>query len=303
MLKCCHSNRITGVARRVNDVTNFHDLFGLSMEFIRTRPCLSFVLLVVLTPYLILLPLLAAGVDQQYLKPLKLPLAFTPLIYASFVSWCVDVENGLAKLFAKLWTSKTNFAWYLAAIAVFVVVGFAALAIRFAVDGFFPPRSDFASLNTIAALSLPLLLFPGFTEEFAWRGLLQSGLQSRCNWWIASFLVGIVWGTWHGFDFLLGNWTLTWTSFWGYPPFIISNAVIIGWVYKNGRQSVFLAMLAHFSSNCVNFFMPVFEEYNGSALPAILYIGGLCLLSLILPVFDMSMIVRRSDPKERRSHE
>ncbi len=256
------------------------------MRFIQRHPYVSFVLLVLATPYGVLLPLLLAGVEQESLKPLKLLFAFTPLVFACLVTSRAYGEEGIARLFGKFWTREASAIWCGLALSMFVGLGFAALGLRYAIDGFFPPREEFASLPTILSVSLPLLFFPGITEEFAWRGLLQSGLQRRLSWWWASLLVGLVWGTWHGFDFLLGNWTFAWNTFWAYPLFIVSNSILIGWAYKESGESVFVAMLAHFSSNCVNFFMPVFEEYHGSVLPAVFYIGGLCLTTLAFPVID-----------------
>lgn len=272
------------MATKLTQAFSFVKLRDFRVRFVQRFPLLVFTLLVVGTPYAVLLPLLAAGVDQEQLKPLKLPLALTPLAYAWLVVSMADGEQGVRRLFGKLWTPRAHWSWQVLAIAIFLAIAFTALGIRYWSDGFFPPRSEFGSLGTIVVWSLPLLLFPGITEEFAWRGLLQAGLQKHLHWWWASLSVGLVWGSWHGFDFLLGNWTFSWTTFGGYPLFIISNSIIIGWLFKCSGESVWVAMLAHFGSNCVNFFTPVFEEYHGSALPAVLYIGGLCSVACLLPL-------------------
>ena len=252
---------------------------------IRKYPLLSFILLVVGTPYLITLPLLWAGIEQHSLAGLKLLFALTPLIYVSLVVFVSEGEEGIQRLFGNFWRRVPTF-WYLFSLLIFLMIALLALGIRWLDDGFFPPVSEFGSWIEILGLSIPLLIFPGVTEEFAWRGFLQAKLQlSGRHWWTSSVIVGLVWGSWHGFDFLLGNWTFSFPEIFGYPLYIISTSIIVGFAFDRSGKSVLMAMIAHFGANIVNFFTPVFQEYGGSVMPAVYYLAGLLLTAFILRLF------------------
>jgi len=224
--------------------------------------------------YGLLLPLLWLGFEKATLRPLKVYFAFTPLISVITICYIIGGEKSVRDLFRKLRWKGYKHKWFFLSTWSFSIIGFSALLLRFFYDGFFPPFEDFGPIDQMLLYSIPLFLFPGITEEFAWRGFLQSRLQERFQAFYACVIVGLVWGSWHYPDFLLGNWETNLSSQLSFFAFIIAASIYIGWLFIQTGENVFIAMLAHFGANIVFTFSPIFNIYEeGSFLTIALYIS------------------------------
>ena len=105
----------------------------------------------------------------------------------------------------------------------------------------------------------------------------------------ASILVGLTWGGWHAMDFLMNNWT-NGPGYWaGFAVYISGTSMVIGWLFMRSGGNIGIAILAHFGANIVNFFTPMWEDYDGSLLPAFLFIGSLWGTGLLLVLLDPRM--------------
>ncbi len=245
--------------------------------------------------YGLLLPLLGLGIEKETLRPLKLYFAFTPLIAVITISLILNGEEGVRQLFQKFRLRGFAHKWFFLSTWSFSLIGATAIVSRFFYDGFFPPFEDFGPIDQMLLYSLPLFLFPGFTEEFAWRGFLQSRLQQKFQSVYACILVGLVWGTWHYPDFLLGNWETTIYSQLSFFTFIIAASIIIGWLFIQTEENVFIAMLAHFGANIVFTFSPIFNIYEeGSFTTISLYIGFVWVVVFLI-VWKFGMNLQRKD--------
>jgi FtsH-binding integral membrane protein len=87
-------------------------------------------------------------------------------------------------------------------------------------------------------------------------------------------MVGLVWGCWHYPDFLLENWDTSIGSQTGFFFITVGASIIIGWLFRQTGETVFIAMLAHFGANIVFTFSPIFNIYeDGSRMTITLYIA------------------------------
>lgn len=270
------------------------------LKFTVRYPVFTYVLCCLIPVHGILWPLYWSGVSQDFLKPLKIFFAILPTFSAMLITFLIEGEEGVSKLFRKMWPKKVQWLWVGAALFIFATVAMIALLIRYLIDDFFPPRDDFSSLLQILVAAILLIFIPGFFEEFGWRGFMQERLSDKYSVFSASLLVGLIWGAWHYMDFLMGNWAMTTKTQLLFMIYILATAVIIGWIYVN-TKSIFMAMLAHFGANIVNFFIPLWNNYGNSNLPVYFYISLLWgIILIILFVTGSNLQHRKSDGHERK---
>ena len=246
---------------------------------IRKYPAVVFTCIAILPIYIILGVCWIVGIPLVSLKSLKLLLALTPLL-SLFIVGTVFRGIDLEKVFLKFFNRSTPFFWYLLACFLIPLLGFISMSISSLV--FVNSISwNFPFWSHMLGLSIPLLLFPGLTEEFAWRGYLFDHLRAKHSLGVASIIVGTVWGIWHCFDFIIGNWTFTIPLFCSYILYLISISIIICYLYEKSGQNIVIAILTHFSANALVSFTPLWK--SGSQ-PVFIYIGFLMLTAATLTV-------------------
>lgn len=255
-------------------------------SFVKKYPLICFILLVLVPVHGILWPLLLSGVSQESLQPLKVLFAFLPTSAAFAITLIIEGEPGAKRLWGKTFLKEGRIKFYGIAFISIVLPGIAALVIRVLYDDYWPAITDFPDLGNSLILAPFLLLFPGFTEEFGWRGFMQERLQGRNGVFLASLITGLVWGGWHSMDFLMGNIPSDLFSVSIFFAYIVGTSIVVGYLYKWSGGSIFVAMLAHFSANMVSSFLPVWNLEAGVTTPLI-FIGLLWLVSLICLIFEL----------------
>lgn len=261
-------------------------------SLVNKYPVVSFVLFAVLPVYLILVPLKLAGVQNESLKPLKLLFALTPLASLAIVLTLSGKSDSFLSIFRKF-RFKVKPIWlYAGSIFIFILLAFLGLFSRYLYDGFFPDLNEFSSIGNILLLSLPLFIFPGITEEFAWRGFLQEKLQTRYNATLAAIVVGLVWACWHGMDYLIGNWASEPKLIGLFIYYTITLSIIIAWFYNRSGGNVLIAMMGHFGANVTNYYMPLWKDF-GSNLPVIVFLAFLGIICFSLFFLDGKSLGRK----------
>lgn len=243
--------------------------------------------------YGLLLPLLGLGFAKETLRPLKLFFALTPLISVITISYILNGEKAIRDLFSKFRLKGYAHKWFFISNGSFTFIAIAAILFRFMYDGFFPPFKDFGPIHQMILYSLPLFLIPGITEEFAWRGFLQSRLQQKIQAVYSCVIVGLVWGSWHYPDFILGNWNTSNSAQVSFFFFTIGCSIIIGWLFIQTNENVFIAMLAHFGANVVFTFSPVFKSYGENSFITIGFYIGLVWLVVFVIIGKYGMDLQR----------
>lgn len=242
------------------------------VELVRSHPIKIYILMCLLPAHLVLWPLLAFGVNQASLQPLKLLFSFLPTGSALVITYAGWGEEAVRDLWKRTFLKEGRIKGYTISLVSFVLIGAIALLARYYWDGYFPPENEYPPFVQILIAAPFLLLFPGFVEEYGWRGFMQDRLQTKHSVFVASLLVGLVWGTWHTMDFLMGNWPYSLGNVIAFYAYITGVSVVIGGLYYYFNRSIFVAMIAHFSANLVNFFVPVWNLDVGYTTP-IIYIS------------------------------
>lgn len=108
----------------------------------------------------------------------------------------------------------------------------------------------------------------GGQEEIGWRGFALDRLLRRHNDLVASLILGVVWALWH-----VPLWFMTGTSqpfmpFGAFLIMIVSESVILTWVYVESGRSMFLAM---WTPGVANAFMAIFPVLVLAAVDQSLY--------------------------------
>lgn len=110
---------------------------------------------------------------------------------------------------------------------------------------------------SLAATAIVVAIMSGgVTEEFGWRGYLQPKLEERRSAFVASVVVGILWGLWHLAPVQLFvtsdlHTALVENGLWTFDYVLggIPLAILFAWVRNNTRGSVLLPILFHASYN------------------------------------------------------
>ena len=242
--------------------------------FVRRHPVLAFAGLCVLPVHAILWPLVLMGVEPEALRPLKLLFAVLPTTVALLLSWIIGQADEVGALTTRLFRprpgTRSPKAWvYVHATVSFLVLGAAALLVRSAWDGYRPGTGDFTPWSTALLLTPVLFAFPGFAEEFGWRGFMQERLRGRVGVFVSSLLVGLAWGTWHTMDFLMGNWAGGIYFVALFFAYIVGSSIIIGALYEWSGGVVLVAMAGHFSANAASTFLPLWSDAAGMRTPIV----------------------------------
>lgn len=254
------------------------------MTFIRRYPLLSYVLCCVIPVHGILWPLRLSGMTPESLQGFKLLFALIPSASAFLITYITHEEEGIRALWRKVLLKRADLKYYIFGLFGIAMLGLLAMGLRYFYDGHVSPFPD----NLVNSLMITpfILLFPGFTEEFGWRGFLQEKLQSRSGVFLSSLLTGLVWGIWHGMDFLMGNSPTDTFSVLVFFAYILGTSVVIGGLYSLSNGSIAVAILAHFSANIVNFYLPVWTSESGLITPLI-FVGLLWLVAIFILISDL----------------
>lgn len=258
----------------------------MKTTWIRKNPIPTFIIACLLPVHLILWASLALGAAQESLKGLKLLFALLPSSAAFLIVFIQHQEKGIHTFWKNTFKKGTSWYFYPISSLLFLLIALLAIVCRYFWDEHIPSLAQSPSLLEIIVISPFLLLFPGFAEEYGWRAFLQERLQTRWSVFGASLFVGLIWGTWHTMDFLMGNWPANTFFVSVFYLYIIACAMLIGYLYTYSNGNVFIAMLGHFSANAVNFFTPIWQNEEGLITPSI-YIGLLWIIAIGLGIREL----------------
>ena len=101
-----------------------------------------------------------------------------------------------------------------------------------------------------------ILFFGPVPEELGWRGYALDRMQAKWSALTSSLVLGAVWAIWHLPLFFVENtyqYNLEFGTLrsWIYLTSIITQALVITWIYNNTQRSTLSAILFHFMTNLV----------------------------------------------------
>ena len=228
---------------------------------VRSHPLTSFLLFTVVLswwPW----PLYATG-------HFPLPIAsFGPFLAALLVLGLTEGRPGIRVLVSSMLHWRVRGRWWLAVIAVPVVITLAALTVNLLLGAQQPSVSQLRAWTGLPLTFAAVLLVPGFGgtwEEPGWRGYALPRLLHRWGWKTSSLMLGAVGAAWH-LPLILSDQI----SWWDLLLVVASNVVLARLFLASG-QSVLLMMVLHATNNTVsgNFVSRFFTGADASHQAAI----------------------------------
>ena len=254
-------------------------------SWIARHAALVFILLNVLPTGAFLLAARTWSWNPAQAQAFQLPLLFSPVVTAYWLTSLRDGHEGVARLTRKLLHARVGLRWWLVAVFGFALLAALALGIRYLHDGALPHAARAGGAE--AVLLIPFLfLFPGLTEEPGWRGFLQPELERRSGLLIASVGVGLTWGLWHARSLATDPERFAGDGFPWFLGYTVAVAIILGWLSRRTEGSVLIAIAGHFGANLVNFFAPMGSGVADGNRNWKIYFVILAITGLALSLFE-----------------
>jgi membrane protease YdiL (CAAX protease family) len=230
-------------------------------SLIRAHPLTSFFLLTLVLswwPW----PLYATGHSPFLIA------SFGPFLAALLVLGLTEGRNGIRALVRSMLDWRVPVRWWLAFVAVPVVITITAFALNLLLGARPPSAAQLSAWTGIPLTFLAVLLIPplgGAWEEPGWRGYALTRLMDRYGWKTASLILGAAGAAWH-LPLILSDQI----SWWDLLLVVAYNVVIARLFMASGR-SVLLVMVLHATNNTVsgNFVSPLFTGADASHQAAI----------------------------------
>ena len=167
-----------------------------------------------------------------------------PTISATSLTMAWEGWQGLKSLYARLVRWHIDFKWYVLVLLGIPAVGW--IAARFTGASALKPTDTPVELLW---LLFYILITGPMCEELGWRGYALPRLLKRFNPFVASLVLGALWGVWHLPSFFLGGMVQEGQSL----PLFLLNALLLSifvtWVFMRTGGSVLITVLIHFAVN------------------------------------------------------
>jgi membrane protease YdiL (CAAX protease family) len=217
---------------------------------------------------------------------------FGPSLSGLFTTWLVYGREGLQALWNRVRIGRVGGWWF----ALLVIPAVTALTPLLRWLAGYPV--DIEAMLRLLGPGIALGLTAGLMEEFGWRGFLLPHLLKRYSPFLATLLLGLIWGgLWHGYaDYFgvggRGVVSLVLIILLG-PVLLTAWSFIITWVYERTQGSILLSYFMHasLSSSALIFgqtYATTTEEITWTAIST-----GLAVLAVVF----IWLFVRRTDAK------
>jgi len=167
-----------------------------------------------------------------------------PTISATILAFAQDGWNGMGSLYARLIRWRFGFKWYVLVLFGIPVFGWVAAQIT----GASPLKSTDTPAEFLLLLFYILVTGP-LCEELGWRGYALPRLLKHFSPFVASLILGVIWGVWHLPSFFVGGTVQAALSL----PFFLLNAIFLSifvtWVFLHTDGSVLITVLVHYTVN------------------------------------------------------
>ena len=132
---------------------------------------------------------------------------------------------------------------------------------------------------TIIAL-VPAMLFGGGLEEAGWRYIFQPELEKKCNFYLSTIIVSIIWWLWHLPLFYIEGIAQDGMNFWLFGIKVLGLSFALASIKKN-TNSVWLCVLSHCLVNSLTKIYVVNDKFIGNLVTTLILIVGSFIFNLI----------------------
>ena len=196
-----------------------------------------------------------APFDSPYVQLLTVFYAVGPALAAVIVTRTAEGKTGVQNLLKGLTRWRVGLVWYIVVLlgALMLLITAQSITQLLGLSATVPTQP--VNLSPYVVLRFTVNFFATTCEEIGWRGFALPRLQKRHSAFIATLIVGILWGFWHlPLVFLVGNPMAEFPVLWFF--IIVTNAVIYTWIYNSTKGSILLVALFHGALNIWGAFIP-----------------------------------------------
>lgn len=234
---------------------------------------LTFVITWGLGAFAILLPVQfqAQFGDLTDTSPMYFLAVAAPTLSATLLTLAREGRAGLGALYARLARWRFGVHWY-----ALVLVGIPALGWLVSRITGSEPLKDVDGQTQFLWLMFFLLISGPLGEELGWRGFALPRLLRRFSPFVASLILGALWGVWHLPAFFLGDMVQARLSL---PMFLLSApclSLLVTWVFLHTGGSVLITVLIHYMVNACASILGV----QLPALTVVMLVGAILVLAL-----------------------
>lgn len=176
--------------------------------------------------------------------PLYYVAVAAPTISATILTLARKGWSDLVALYARLVRWRFGVQWYALVLIGIPVLGWLASQ----VTGADPLKQTSNPIQFIWLLFYLLITGP-LGEELGWRGFALPRLLERFNPFIASLILGAIWGVWHLPSFFLAGMVQARLSLPIFVLFAPCLSILVTWAFQHAGGSVLITVLIHYMVN------------------------------------------------------
>jgi len=175
-------------------------------------------------------------------------LVLSPAISALIVTGMTTGRAGVRALLSRYRIWRVGPGWYAVALLLPAVTYVGAFSVNTLLgrDGAAMPPLPSVLTTFVAAL---VFEFVFNQEEIGWRGFALPRMQAQWSALQASLVLGVIWGLWHIPLFLTQGTPNAQLPFLGFFINVMSQAIVLTWLFNSTRGSLLLCQLFHQSGN------------------------------------------------------
>ena len=204
-------------------------------------------------------------------NPLFILAVAAPTISATVLTLIWEGWSGLGTLYARLIRWHFGIQWYALILIGIPLLGWLITRVAGA-----DPKYDLSTPTLIFSALLNLLITGPLGEELGWRGYALPRLLKRFSPFVASLILGAIWGVWHLPSFFVSSLVQAELFL---PIFLfgaLCTSILVTWIFQHTGGSVLVTVLLHYM---VNFSLSIL----GAPFPALtLVILVLAILAVVL---------------------
>jgi uncharacterized protein len=226
--------------------------------------------------------------------------AHGPLVAAILLSYRVGGWDAVKRLVRAGFRLRMSAVWWLLLILVPLALAGAAVWMS---ASFHDYKPDLALLEQ-PLLILPLFLFMFFLggsvqEEFGWRGYALPRLLEIQAPFMASLVLGLIWGVWHLPLFFMTGVSQEYMPFAVFLPLAVAFSFLFTWAYLRTDANLFSALLFHTTINTSLSLFPTVELEAGGERSAMVYMMVLyAFVALVVVLRERALFFALWKPSE-----
>ena len=183
---------------------------------------------------------------------------FGPLLATIIVLSLRKEKGSIKQLFLNAWNWNFDNKW----LFIIFAVPFSMTAIAFYLKSFIAGNSiTFDLMMPLPILIIFILVAGGPVEEFGWRGFALPDLLKKMSPFMATLILGVVWGVWHLPLHFMASTVQSQIPFIEFILVTLEAAFIYTWVYNKTSGSLVPMILLHWFSNLAS---AIFLYYDTS---------------------------------------